>query len=182
MHTGKEDRNQQGQMNTWNNKNQSGYYEAECGHIKGSAGEFWPRSFVGKKTLDIFVPEMCRTLTLDYNGVVKVNGIRGHKYVGALRPIDNGTQYPENLCYCGGNCVPSGVLNVSSCAFGSPFFTSYPHFYLADHYFLRQVEGLNPSRKDHEFYIVVEPDTGAVIEATVRIQINMLVQPIQGFG
>jgi len=57
---------------------------------------------------------------------------------------------------------------------------SYPHFYNADQYYLDQVEGLEPNKEDHEFYMVVEPNTGIPLEVAARFQVNMLVEPVEG--
>lgn len=68
-----------------------------------------------------------------------------------------GTNIPENKCYCGGECVPSGVLNVTTCRMDSPIFLSLPHFYGADPYYINLVDGLKPEKEKHEFYITLEP-------------------------
>lgn len=68
-----------------------------------------------------------------------------------------GTLNRENECFCNGHCVPSGVLNVSTCRQNSPTFLSLPHFYDADPYFVNAVEGLKPEKEKHEFYITLEP-------------------------
>ena len=91
-----------------------------------------------------------------------------------------GTMYPENECFCGGQCVPSGVMNISSCRFGSPVFMSYPHFYNADKFYVDQIDGMNPQRENHEFYMILEPTTGIALEVAARFQVNMLVEPISG--
>lgn len=64
---------------------------------------------------------------------------------------------PGNECYCTGNCIPSGMINVSSCRWGLPFFASLPHFYGADPVYVEAVEGLDPDKSKHESYIVLEP-------------------------
>lgn len=68
----------------------------------------------------------------------------------------SGTKRPENSCFCNGECIPSGVFNVSSCRQGSPSFLSLAHFYGADSYYTDAVKGMQPDRK-HQFYIVIEP-------------------------
>lgn len=60
-------------------------------------------------------------------------------------------------CYCGGECTPSGLINVTSCRYGAPVFVSLPHFYKADPLLLNQIEGLMPNGKDHAFSITLEP-------------------------
>lgn len=71
--------------------------------------------------------------------------------------LDLGTINPANACYCNGECLPSGVLNVTACKVGAPVFLSFPHFYNADPYYVNAVEGMNPTKEEHELYITVEP-------------------------
>lgn len=60
-------------------------------------------------------------------------------------------------CYCGGECTPPGLINVTACRYGAPVFVSLPHFYKADPLFLDKIEGLMPNDKDHSFSITLEP-------------------------
>jgi len=94
------------------------------------------------------------------------------------KTVDNGTIYPENICFATGESVPSGVMNMSACRYGSPVFMSFPHYYAADPYFLNQIEGLKPSKEKHEFYMTLEPMTGIPLDVAARFQINMLIRPI----
>lgn len=56
---------------------------------------------------------------------------------------------------------------------------SYPHFYEADEMYAKQVVGLEPNVHDHEFYIIVEPFLGTILEIAARFQVNMLVESIK---
>ena len=58
---------------------------------------------------------------------------------------------------CMEECMPSGVRGISKCRYGAPVFLSFPHFYAADPYYLRSVEGLNPKKELHELYLALEP-------------------------
>lgn len=60
-------------------------------------------------------------------------------------------------CYCGGECTPTGLINVTACRFGAPVFISLPHFHKADPSFQEQIEGLISNNKDHSFSITLEP-------------------------
>lgn len=93
--------------------------------------------------------------------------------------LDNGSVYPENSCFCPGECQRSGVMNVSACRYGSPGFLSLPHFHRADPWYLEQVSGLEPSASDHDFYLVLEPRTGIPLEVAARFQINIMTSPVQ---
>lgn len=178
--TGADDITRIGQMHTWNYGEHSGFYQNHCGMINGSAGEFHPPNLTEESILQLFTPDMCRTIPLDYTSTTKIEGLMGIKYSGGPRSLDNGSLYPDNYCFCGGECTLSGVMNASSCRFGSPVFMSYPHFYQADPYYQEQVHGLFPNKKDHEFYMVMEPRTGVALEVAARFQVNMLVEPIEG--
>lgn len=99
-----------------------------------------------------------RTLTLDYEKDVVNAGVPTYRFIGTEKIFSNKTDHPDNWCFCsGGVCNPSGVGNSSTCRFGAPVFVSFPHFYLADPYYLNQVEGLSPQKDLHEFYINLEP-------------------------
>ncbi|XP_017060504.1 protein peste [Drosophila ficusphila] len=178
--TGADHLSKLGQMHSWNYQENTGFFDSYCGMTNGSAGEFQPQHLKPGDSVGLFTPDMCRTVPLDYVETVDIEGLKGYKFSGGPRSVDNGTLYPENLCFCGGECVPSGVMNISSCRFGSPVFMSYPHFFNGDSYFVNQVEGLSPNQADHEFYMVVEPSTGIPLEVAARFQVNMLVEPIQG--
>uniref|UniRef100_A0A1A9WDM7 Scavenger receptor class B n=1 Tax=Glossina brevipalpis TaxID=37001 RepID=A0A1A9WDM7_9MUSC len=182
VYTGQNDIMKLGQMFSWNYKTHLGFFESYCGFINGSAGEFQPPNLTPKSIVKLFTPDMCRTIPLDYKESQEIEGIKGYKYAGGQRSIDNGSLYPENKCFCGGNCVPSGVMNISSCRFGSPVFMSYPHFYQADDFYLNQIEGLQPQSDKHEFYMILEPKTGISLEVAARFQVNMLVEPIRGIS
>lgn len=71
-------------------------------------------------------------------------------------------------CYCGGECMPSGLINVTACRFGSPVFISLPHFHKADPILVDQVEGLSPNDKEHSFSITLEPVSGNLTRIVFR--------------
>ena len=99
-----------------------------------------------------------RSVTLDYEKEVTDAGVPAYRYAATEKVFANATVHPDNWCFCsGGACNPSGIGNSSTCRFGAPVFTSYPHYYLADPYYIDQVEGLRPEKDLHQFYIDLEP-------------------------
>ncbi|CAD7080065.1 unnamed protein product [Hermetia illucens] len=179
MYTGVDDINKLGQMYSWNFNSTTNFFGGSCGKVQGSAGEFYPPRPQPSGSIMLFTAELCRYITLDYTETVTIHGLEGYKFSGTTKTVDNGTKYPENQCFCSGKCVPSGVIDVSACRFGTPVYMSFPHYYNADPYYVNQVEGLTPNKDKHEFYMVLEPLTGVVLEASGRFQINMLVQPVK---
>lgn len=156
VHTGVEDISKFGVIDNWNGQKTT-VFKDHCGMINGSAGEFYPPHQTKEKPITFFTPDLCRSISFDFEEEVTVHDLNGYKYSGGEKMMDNGTLYPENSCFCTGECTPSGVLNVSECRFGAPVFMSFPHYYAADPYFLDMVEGLSPSKEKHQFSMTLEP-------------------------
>lgn len=155
--TGVDDISKVDKLEKWDFQANNKFFKGECSELTGSAGEFFPPGISENQTVSVFSPEMCRSVLLDFEEEREIHGVKTLKFSGGDRTVDNGTLYPENECYCSGECVPSGLFNVSSCRFGTPVFMSFPHFYNADPYYLDQVEGMKPDKEKHQFHISYEP-------------------------
>lgn len=155
--TGVDDIKTIGNIRRWNHVSETSFFEGECKKLSGSSGDFFPPFIVKNQTMELFSPEMCRSVVMDFEEEKVIKGVKTFKFSGGDRTVDNGTLYPENECYCGGECVPSGTFNVSSCRYGTPVFMSFPHFYNADPFYLDQVEGMKPDKEKHQFFMSFEP-------------------------
>ena len=90
----------------------------------------------------------------------------------------------DNKCYClkGFDCFKSGVLNMAPCKIseslpaGAPIALSYPHFYQADPHYLSAVEGLQPDKEKHEFYVDIAPEFGFPLAIRPRFQLNVVIK------
>lgn len=182
MYTGSEDITKIGQMKYWNYNDHTVFYPGKCGMVNGSAGEFYPPKQQKDKPISFFSPDMCRSIAFDFSEEIMIKGVNGYKYSGGKKTVDNGTAYPENKCFSVGKSVPSGVMNVSSCRYGTPVFMSFPHYYAADPIYLDQIEGLSPNKAKHEFFITLEPMSGIPLDVAARFQINMLITPTPNIG
>ncbi|XP_071454600.1 protein croquemort-like isoform X2 [Hetaerina americana] len=176
MDTGRDNIEKLGRLREWNYQNHTDFYEGHCGNIVGSAGELWP-PYRKKDSISMFSSDMCRSIELPYESETMAMGIPAYRYTAGVGLIDNGTIDKSNECYCGGQCMPVGVVNASSCRYGSPAFISYPHFLNADPYYSSLIQGMAPDSKKHSFYITIEPRTGIPIDVAARLQINILLQP-----
>jgi scavenger receptor class B, member 1 len=159
INTGSKDISKLGMIEKFNNGKEShDVYSGECSKLKGSTGELFNPD-VTPDSISIFMGDLCRSIPFDYEKDVQVHGITGHRFVAGDRAVDNGTKYPENLCYSAGSEdeFPSGVMNISACRYSSPIFMSYPHFFNADEYYLNKIEGLNPIKENHQSYFTLEP-------------------------
>ena len=189
MYTGASDLYKIGQISEWNyGTNVSDHiYQGECSDIRGSAGEFFP-PHRDRTHVDLFAPDICRTLRFNYEEDIKVHGITGYKFVLDQEIVDNSTDengyaccnpYPDEDVY-----LPRGLLNVSACKYDSPAYVSYPHFYLADESLLdafHEDSAIKPSKEKHETFISLEPTAGIPLQIQVRLQINTLSRPLTRF-
>ncbi|XP_039480646.1 protein peste [Drosophila santomea] len=177
VYTGQDEFQKLGQIARWryNNVTES---SPRC-KLKGSAGEFHPIPLVKGRPISYFLPDLCRELQVDYSGTTIFEGIEAFVYRGSTRNMANGTDNPDNSCYCQENCqeLRSGLVNISSCWYGAPVFASYPHYYNADPYYAEQVEGMKPDKDRHEMVIMLEPKTGMVLEIKARLMASLLVEP-----
>lgn len=187
MHAGTgggDDVKQTGMVYSWNGANRTEFYSGDCATVRGSTGELWHPDIRVGQPVEIFATDVCRKLPLAYEGDYERLGVAGGLWIGDDRVLDNGRKYPETGCYCTGppaQCpdLMPGVLNVSDCRYGAPAFVSYPHFYLADKSYGEAVVGMRPNRTLHEFQLALEPMTGIPLEVNARLQINILLQPVE---
>lgn len=158
MHTGKSDITKLGTIQKFNYLDHNRHYTDECSKVFGSTGELFA-PLRSRDSIELFTPDMCRTIPFDYEKDVTVHGITGYRYSVGDRALDNGVKFRENSCFNGddGEPVPSGVMNISACRYGSPVFMSLPHYLGADSFYLNEVDGLEPNKEKHESYFTLEP-------------------------
>ncbi|XP_063913235.1 protein peste-like [Zophobas morio] len=168
-----------GYIHFWNYQNKSRYFDDACGDVRGSAEYYFPKN-LKKNILKYFMPDMAGSTNLTFEKEESVSSILGYKYVIGEKTLDNGTNYPENRCLCSGECVPSGTINMTRLRHSLPVFVSLPHFYKADPYYINLVDGLEPNKSKHDFYVIVEPTTGIPLKGNMALQANLLVQPVSG--
>lgn len=183
MYTGVDDISNLGILHSWNYEHETKYYRDECSVVEGTTGELFPPLNI-KNDLSVFATDVCRSVNIVPDGEYSSYDIVGQKWVGDYRVFDNGNRYSPAQCYCTSKLsecpdMPYGVLNVSDCKFGAPAFVSYPHFYLADRVFLDSIDGLAPTKQDHEFYVALEPSTGIPLAVRAQLQLNVLLQQIE---
>lgn len=179
MFTGADDISKMGQIHTWNNLTHTGAFEGECGQVKGSMGEFFPPNLKTNDTVYMYMPRMCRAVPLDYTETITVHGVTAYKFSGTQHAVDNGTMYPDARCLCvEDECKPAGVINIKRCAYNSSVYMSYPHFYLADPSYLEAVDGLQPEKEKHEFYMALEPNGGVPMDVGGGFQANYYMEPV----
>lgn len=178
-----------GKVVQWNKKREVSFWRgSKCNTIQGTDGQFF-HPFVQKdEKLDIFAPDLCRTLTIEFVKTTQIRSIDLYRFgisSSFFQPIntDEGTK-----CYCVKRdreqkqkfCKLSGVVDVSSCR-KKPIVLSTPHFYGGDAMLRQAVDGLSPSATLHDTFIDIEPMTGAVLRVRRRLQLNIEMNPTKGY-
>lgn len=183
MDTGINDITKLGLLQLWNGEPTANLFRGDCDKVHGTTGELLPPIPKGQKPpLTVFATDVCRAITIKYDSDYKLHGINGYKWIADDSVFDNGHKYPEMSCYCSAreeSCpdLLPGVFNASSCKFGAPAFVSFPHFYLAHDAYTNIIDGMHPTKEEHEFSIAVEPSTGIPLNVKAQLQINILMQP-----
>jgi len=208
MWTGEGNLQNVGQISRWQGEpDLSRFYPSPCSHLSGSAGEFFPPNR-DKSSVSYFTPDLCRTIFFNYKEETEVQGISGYKYWLDTGFIANSTYNSSNVCYNphpdlvqqpkdqAGNDLPDirpiedaiviglydGLLNVTSCKFNAPSYVSFPHFYKADPALMEPFDPDSdfwPNEEQHESYISLMPKPGIPLDVAVRMQINILVRPLE---
>lgn len=172
-------------VDTWNGKSSLDWWTSdECNMINGTNGAFFHPVITKNETLYMFSSDLCRSLYAVYEDDVMVKGIPGYRFSPPSKVFANQTVNPDNAGFCvpAGNCLGSGLLNVSACKQGAPIIMSSPHFYQADDKFVKDVFGMNPNKEQHQTTIDINPLTGIVLQAAKRIQVNVYVEKILTFS
>lgn len=156
----------------------------ECNMINGTIGTAFHPVITKNDMLYIFSSDLCRSLYTVYEEDVIVKGISGYRFVPPSSVFANLTVNPDNAGFCvpAGNCLGSGLLNVSVCKEGAPIIMSSPHFYQADEKFAQDVFGMTPNKEEHQTAIDINPLTGVVLQTAKRLQINVYVEQIPTFS
>ncbi|XP_031845637.1 protein croquemort [Nomia melanderi] len=167
-----------GIVREWNFKDNVNYYDGDCGKVKGTNGDLWP-PLPDNETVTFFISDICTSLSVKLSNKTTVHeGLQGVTYTNDENIFDNGTKLESRKCYYQrGKSIPSGAMNISSCKWDAPAFISLPHFYTADPSYTEGITGMNPSEKNHQLTLSLEPETGVPLKISANLQLNLLIEP-----
>jgi hypothetical protein len=140
--------------------------------IQGSDANMYGRPMRTPKQ-QVFVSDIYRGAFLIHADDQEWYGVKVQEYQIQTKDLWNVTLNPSNWQYF--SYGPSGLLNASQAA-GIPVFISYPHFYLGDPRLVSAVKGLSPNPDAHASSLWMEPQTGLMVQAKKRLQVNYQVQ------
>ncbi|XP_012541119.1 scavenger receptor class B member 1 isoform X2 [Monomorium pharaonis] len=180
IYTGETDIRMTGLIDTYNGDVNLPQWEGKCANVHGASdGVKFPSYLEPNDTILFFRKSLCRSERLVKVGEKVVQGLDTYHYTFMENELDNGEVNPENKCFCRkGHCLKPGLIDVTDCYYGFPIALSYPHFYKSDPSLLEAIEGLKPTKEQHESYFYIQPKSGLPVTLASRFQINMALQTI----
>ncbi|XP_048727749.1 lysosome membrane protein 2-like isoform X2 [Ostrea edulis] len=185
--TGETDINKLGRIDQYNGSRYLNFWNTKWANmINGSDATIYPPFAKKSRVSYAFASDVCRSIEGIYSEeVTDSHGFTLWRYTAPDSYVANATNNPDNIGFCTPNCLDKGLINVSNCQtldfFHIPAVISLPHFYLAADKYREAVMGMNPNKEEHQTIIDAEPNIGWVLRAAKKIQINLYIQPIEGF-
>ncbi|XP_069318379.1 platelet glycoprotein 4-like [Eulemur rufifrons] len=167
-------------IDTFNGKKKLPYWRSYCSMINGTDGSSFPPFIEKSRVLYIFSSALCRSFYAVFESDVDLKGIPVYRFILPSKAFASPAQNPDNHCFynISNNSTFYGILDASQCR-GIPVYISRPHFLHASPDVSEPIEGLNPNEEEHGSYLDVEPITGFTLRFSKRMQVNILVKPVQ---
>ncbi|XP_064415859.1 lysosome membrane protein 2c isoform X3 [Latimeria chalumnae] len=169
----------------WNgNKSLHWWTTDMCNMINGTDAASFHPLITKDESIPFFSSDLCRSLYATFDSNIDVKGISAFRFVPPPDVFANATLNPANDGFCvpAGNCLGSGVLNVSVCKqAGAPIIMSSPHFYQADPKYKDAISGMNPNKENHQTFLDINPLTGILVRGAKRVQVNVHVEKLDAF-
>mmetsp|Transcript_22144 Transcript_22144/g.30428 ORF Transcript_22144/g.30428 Transcript_22144/m.30428 type:complete len:846 (-) Transcript_22144:57-2594(-) len=172
-----------------------GFWPEEAS-INGSAeGTQFPQGTgLDKENTYVWDSDILRTVLLLYNGTQDVMGVTGYRYIVSSDQLGIDPAFDQNIYGLANLTHLSLVSTAEFVTIGNlliegnsdgfvkhrdddvcllPVFLSYPDFDLVAENVSRTVTGLTPDFIEDVIYLVIEPVTGATIQARKQLQYNL---------
>jgi lysosome membrane protein 2 len=180
FHTGKPDSQNLNQYYKFQGQTDLGIWgSADANQVRGTDGLGFTINMKNYPPVEIFVDNILRHIRFVSNQTLDIKGITTDVYFIDQDEFSNKhTEYYLN--------APSGVANITAVNIVNqgaavPIVVSQPHYFMADPYYINQIEFLPPNNVTellkHNTFLFVEPHTGITISANKRLQVNLQVKP-----
>ncbi|KAK7143000.1 hypothetical protein R3I93_014225 [Phoxinus phoxinus] len=183
-HTGEQNYLDFGRIFTWKGEKMLSFWKTnQSNMINGSDGSAFHPFLTKEERLNVFTPDLCRSIHMRFEKEVEVKGIPAYRFTPPRAVLASGKNNPENQGFCvtPKSCLDDGVLDVSVCRKGAPVVVSFPHFHLGDQKYANAVEGISPVHERHQTFLDLNPTMGMPVRAMKRAQINIHLDRVTGF-
>ena len=133
--------------------------------VQGTDGTQFAPELSQTDVLHVFVPDLLRSVELSFSGTTSIQGIELLKFELSDETFGIDLNYYQSI---------EGLANMTIDQ-GIPIFLSKPHFLDADGDLINSLYGVHPNKGLHDTFLDVEPNTGAVMNAAERFQINFMI-------
>ncbi|XP_062536111.1 scavenger receptor class B member 1 isoform X2 [Armigeres subalbatus] len=147
-----------------------------CNTLQGSYdGTVFPRNISKTEIFKVYRKAFCRTLPIAFEREGMHDGIKAYWFSIQENAFESSLEDPYTACYCrNGHCLPKGLGDLSPCWYNIPVAVSLPHFYKGDPALSEAIDGLKPEKELHDAIIIMQPQLGIPMTASIRVQINLL--------
>uniref|UniRef100_A0A0N4ZVG7 CD36 family protein n=1 Tax=Parastrongyloides trichosuri TaxID=131310 RepID=A0A0N4ZVG7_PARTI len=188
--TGKENRNLLSHIYGWNNMygklNETYWFGSEARIIGDTDGQLHPPKVDSSKPIKIFTGQACRSIIFDFVKKNNFDGVNSYMFNTSKLMLDMAEERRKGFCnpstprYFNSTdiqldgCPPNGLMDLSGCVQNaSNIYISAPYFGLSPQELRDKFIGIKNDSNDYNTYIELEPDTGVIIHAESRSQINL---------
>ncbi|XP_055543770.1 scavenger receptor class B member 1-like [Wyeomyia smithii] len=147
-----------------------------CNTLQGSYdGTVFPRNISKTEIFRVYRKAFCRTLPIAFEREGEHDGIKAYWFAIQENAFESSLDDPYSSCYCrNGHCLPRGLGDLSPCWYNIPVAVSLPHFYKGDPALVEAIDGLKPDKEKHDAVIIMQPQLGIPMKASIRVQISLL--------
>ncbi|MFX1420588.1 MAG: hypothetical protein ACFE9N_16955, partial [Promethearchaeota archaeon] len=133
--------------------------------VQGTDGTQFAPQVSESNILHVFVSDLLRSVDLFFTGTTRIHNIELFRFELSSQTFKVDSNYYQSI---------EGLANMTADQ-GIPIFLSKPHFLDADNYLISSIKGIAPIKELHDTYLDVEPNTGIVMNAAERFQINFMI-------
>ncbi len=88
VNTGADDIRKIGLLRQWNGDSRTNYFQGECAKLTGSGGDFFTPNIKKNQQLELFSPEMCRSVPMEFEEEISIHGVNTLKFSGGDKAVD----------------------------------------------------------------------------------------------
>uniref|UniRef100_A0A8C1Y2N6 Lysosome membrane protein 2-like n=1 Tax=Cyprinus carpio TaxID=7962 RepID=A0A8C1Y2N6_CYPCA len=181
-HTGQQNYLDFGRIFTWKGEKMLSLWKTnQSNMINGSDGSAFHPFLSKKERLNVFTPDLCRSIHMRFEKEVEVKGIPAYRFTPPRAVLASGKNNPENEGFCLTTCKAClGCGNLKG-YYGAPVVVSFPHFHLGAEKYAEAIDGISPVHDRHQTFLDLNPTMGMPVRAMKRAQINIHLERVSGF-